>query len=140
MFVKEEIVESLCLDAGERRVKRAKEYLEQRRVQINEVKYENKDDFEVHAKVRGTENYYTHLIVRKGEIEDLICSCRDYEKNRSRFLYHYNGRRNKPALYLWRYGHLRPVRICLLQRGRRPDKATALYTDGECYATGKHLL
>ena len=82
MFVKEEIVESLCLDAGERRVKRAKEYLEQKRVRINEVKYENKDDFEVHAKVRGTENYYTHLIVRKGEIEDLICSCRDYEKNR----------------------------------------------------------
>ena len=29
MFVKEEIIESLCLDAGEHRVKRAKEYLEQ---------------------------------------------------------------------------------------------------------------
>ena len=82
MFVKEEIIESLCLDAGEHRVKRAKEYLEQKRVQINEINYENEDDFEVHAKVRGTENYYTHLIIKKGEIEDLICSCKDYEKYR----------------------------------------------------------
>lgn len=82
MFLKGEIIESLCLDAGEHRVKRAKEYLEQKRVQINEVKYENENDFEVHAKVRGTENYYTHIIVKKGELDDLICSCRDYEKNR----------------------------------------------------------
>ena len=82
MFVKEEIVESLCLDAGEHRVKRAKEYLEQARVQINEIQYQSENEFEVHAKVRGTENYYTHIIIKKGEIEDLICSCRDYEKHR----------------------------------------------------------
>ena len=82
MFVKKEIIESLCLDAGEHRVKRAKEYLEQARVQINEIEYENENEFEVHAKVRGTENYYTHIIVKKGEIEDLICSCKDYQKNR----------------------------------------------------------
>ena len=82
MFVKEEIVESLCFDAGEHKVTRAKEYLEQARVQINEIQYENENEFQVHAKVRGTENYYTHLIVRKGEIEDLICSCKDYGKNR----------------------------------------------------------
>ena len=82
MFVKEEIVESLCLDAGEHRVKRAKEYLEQSRVQINEINYENEDEFEVHAKVRGTENYYTHITIKKGEIEDLVCSCKDYEKHR----------------------------------------------------------
>lgn len=82
MFVKEEILESLCLDAGEHRVKRAKEYLEQARVQLNEIGYENQDEFEVHAKVRGTENYYTHITVRKGEIEDLVCSCKDYEKYR----------------------------------------------------------
>ena len=82
MFIKEEIIESLCLDAGEHRVKRAKEYLEQGRVQITEKKYENENEFEVHAKVRGTENYYTHVIIRKGEIEDLICSCKDYQKNR----------------------------------------------------------
>ena len=82
MFIKEEIIESLCLDAGEHRVKRAKEYLEQGRVQITEKKYENENEFEVHAKVRGTENYYTHIIIRKGEIEDLICSCKDYQKNR----------------------------------------------------------
>ena len=82
MFIKEEIIESLCLDAGEHRVKRAKEYLEQGRVQITEKKYENENEFEVHAKVRGTENYYTHVIIRKGEVEDLICSCKDYQKNR----------------------------------------------------------
>ena len=82
MFIKEEIIESLCLDAGEHRVKRAKEYLEQGRVQITEKKYEDENEFEVHAKVRGTENYYTHVIIRKGEIEDLICSCKDYQKNR----------------------------------------------------------
>ena len=82
MFVKEEIIESLCLDAGEHRVKRAKEYLEQSRVQINDINYENEDEFEVHAKVRGTENYYTRVTVKKGEIEDLVCSCKDYEKNR----------------------------------------------------------
>ncbi len=82
MFVKEEIIESLCLDAGEHRVKRAKEYLEQARVQINEINYENENEFEVHAKVRGTENYYTHIFIQKGEIEDLICSCKDYQKHR----------------------------------------------------------
>lgn len=82
MFVKEQIIESLCLNAGEHRVKRAKEYLEQARVQINEFQYENEDEFQVHAKVRGTENYYTHIVVKKGEIEDLVCSCKDYQKNR----------------------------------------------------------
>ena len=82
MFVKEEIIESLCLDAGEHRVRRAKEYLEQARVQLNEIQYENENEFEVHAKVRGTENYYTHITIQKGEIQDLTCSCRDYEKHR----------------------------------------------------------
>jgi SNF2 family DNA or RNA helicase len=82
MFVKEGIVESLCVDAGEHRVKRAKEYLEQSRVQISEIKYEDENEFQLHAKVRGTENYYTHIFVQKGEIEDLICSCKDYQKHR----------------------------------------------------------
>ena len=82
MVVKEEILESLLLDAGESRVKKAKEYIEQGRVQINEIQYENADEFEVHAKVRGTENYYTHVTIKKGEVEDVICSCEDYRKNR----------------------------------------------------------
>jgi len=82
MFVKQEIIESLCLDAGEHKVKRAKEYLEQKRVKINDIKYENQDEFEVHAQVRGTENYYTYIVIKKGEIQDLRCSCKDYIKSR----------------------------------------------------------
>ena len=82
MFVKEEIIESLCLDAGEHKVKRAKEYLEQARVQITETHYESENEFQVHAKVRGTENYYTHITIKKGEIEDLRCSCKQYLKSR----------------------------------------------------------
>ncbi len=79
MFVKDEILESLCLDAGEKRTQKAQNYIQERKVKLQEIAYEDENNFEVDAIVNGVENYHTHIQISKGEIEDLRCTCIDYQ-------------------------------------------------------------
>ena len=78
MLVNENIIEELCLDAGSTRTQKAKKYQMQGKVLITKVEYENKDNFELHARVFGTEQYDTYVEVKNGEVEEISCDCPDY--------------------------------------------------------------
>ena len=80
MLVNSEIIEELCMDAGEERTEKAKKYKNEGRVEINKVEYENKNNFEVSALVYGKEKYNTFISVKQGEIDDILCNCPDYER------------------------------------------------------------
>ena len=79
MLVNPQIIEELCIDAGETRTQKAKKYKNEGRVEISKVEYQNKNNFEVSALVYGNERYHTYISVKDGEIDDIICDCPDYE-------------------------------------------------------------
>ena len=78
MQIANKIIEELIKDAGKARETKARIYKNQRRVEITKVEYEDKNNFEVSALVSGNEVYNTYIEVKKGEIEDISCTCQDY--------------------------------------------------------------
>ena len=81
MIVNPEILKELRTSAGNEREEKAEEYVDDKKVKITKVTYENKNNFEIRSKVRGKEVYDVHIKVEKGEIEDVSCNCEDYHKN-----------------------------------------------------------
>lgn len=81
MIVNPEILKELRTSAGNSREEKAEEYVDDKKVKITKVIYENKNNFEIRSKVRGKEVYDVHIKVEKGEIEDVSCNCEDYYKN-----------------------------------------------------------
>ena len=81
MIVNPEILKELRTSAGNTREEKAEEYVDDKKVKITKVTYEDKNNFEIRSKVRGTEIYDVHIKVEKGEIEDVSCNCEDYYKN-----------------------------------------------------------
>ena len=81
MQINPEIIEELILDAGEARAKKARNYKQAKKVIITETKYEDQNNFEIKAEVYGTETYNTYIEVKKGEIEDITCTCQDYQQH-----------------------------------------------------------
>ena len=81
-MVNPELLEDLCYDAGTTRKEKAMEYVAKKRVNITKVIYEDSKNFELKAKVRGTgNNYDVYIKVQNNELEDLKCTCPDYQKN-----------------------------------------------------------
>ena len=78
MLVNENILEQLCMDAGNARTQKAQKYQMQGQVVITKVNYENENNFELHAKVFGTDEYKTYVDVENGEINQIECNCPDY--------------------------------------------------------------
>lgn len=79
MIVNSEILNELRDGAGSVREQRAEDYVESKRVNIKKVIYEDSNNFEIRAKVRGNEdNYDVHIQAKRGEIEDISCNCEDY--------------------------------------------------------------
>ena len=78
MIVNPEILKELRTSAGKSREERAEEYVDDKKVKITKVIYENKNNFEIRSKVRDKEVYDVHVKVEKGEIEDVSCDCPDY--------------------------------------------------------------
>ena len=78
MLVNENIIEQLCIDAGSTRAEKAKKYQTQGKVVITKLEYEDENNFELHAKVFGTEQYDTYVEVKNGEVEEISCDCPDY--------------------------------------------------------------
>lgn len=81
MIVNPEILKELRTSAGNTREEKAEGYVDSKKVKITKVTYEDKNNFEIHSKVRGGEIYDVHIKVEKGEIEDVSCNCEDYHKN-----------------------------------------------------------
>ena len=78
MLIKDEILNNLFIDAGEKRVQKARMYKKLDRVNITNVDYIDNMNFEIKAIVVGTEKYNTYINIRNGEVEDITCNCQDY--------------------------------------------------------------
>ncbi len=79
MIVNKNVLEELYTSAGQARAQKAKEYIEQKRVNIKKVIYENDNNFEIRSQVKGKQSiYHVHIQVVKGEIELVRCTCEDY--------------------------------------------------------------
>ena len=80
MIISNDILEELKESAGESRNEKASNIVKNNKVKITKVTYENKNNFSVHAKVKGNlDDYDTYIEAKSGEIENLSCTCPDYE-------------------------------------------------------------
>ena len=80
MIVRDELLEELKQTAGYARCEKAKQFVDAGKVIITKTAYENRDNFSIHAKVKGNQaDYQTYIEVKNGEIEYLSCTCPDYE-------------------------------------------------------------
>ena len=80
MLINSQIITNLCLDAGVLRTQKAKQYKNQGRVEITNVEYEDKNNFEVSALVNGTQKYHTYIQVKMGEVNNIVCDCPEYKR------------------------------------------------------------
>ena len=79
MLVNQKLSQGIYDDAGKERLQRAKRYVFDSRVEIREVIYDNKDNFEVIGQVNGNyDDYETRIRVANGELEEATCECEDY--------------------------------------------------------------
>ena len=81
MQINEKLAEELYDDAGSDRLEIAKRYVNQGRVDIKKVSYDNPNNFEISAEVDGNyKDYITKIKVENGELEIAECECPDYYK------------------------------------------------------------
>ena len=79
MQVNSKLAEELYKDVGTERLEKAKKIVNERRVEIKKVNYENQNNFEVSADVEGNyDDYTTKIKVKNGELEVAECECQDY--------------------------------------------------------------
>lgn len=79
MIINPEIIKELTLSSGEEDIIQAENYIEQRRINIKKVIYEDKNNFEIRSKVKSENNIYNvHIKVNNGEIEDISCDCQEH--------------------------------------------------------------
>lgn len=81
MQVNSDVMAELILDAGQERAERAKNYTKKGKVSITDIDYYDENNFELKAKVFGNEIYSTYVLIEKGEVEDISCTCPDYAKH-----------------------------------------------------------
>ena len=82
MIVNEGIFKELCESAGEERKEKAQDFVKQRKVNIKKVIYEDENNFEIRSNIRDINGVYdTHIQLALGEIQDLSCTCEDYNNH-----------------------------------------------------------
>ena len=80
MIVNDEVLHELEISAGDKRAEKAHDIKSNNNVKITKVNYENSNNFSIHAEVKGkNDTYHTYIEVKNGEIENLNCTCPDYE-------------------------------------------------------------
>lgn len=80
MLINQTVTKELYNDAGEGRLSRAKEYVKQRRVEIEQIDYDNMNNFSVSSLVDGNyDEYKVYISVRNGELDNITCECEDYK-------------------------------------------------------------
>ena len=80
MQINENLSEEIFEDAGTARVLRAKQYVKEGRVDIQNIQYYDKNNFKVKALIEGHigNQYEVEIKVDKGELEKASCECDDY--------------------------------------------------------------
>ena len=79
MRINQRLAEELYKDVGIDRLERAKKYVNQGRVEIKKVLYDDQNNFEILAEIDGNyDDYITKIKVANGELEIAECQCQDY--------------------------------------------------------------
>ena len=79
MIINPEILKELQISAGGDRKQKAEEYVDQKKINITKVIYDDPNNFEIKSKVLGNYDIYNvHIQIIKGEIENIECTCPDY--------------------------------------------------------------
>lgn len=80
MFINQTITNELYNGTSEERLQRAKEYVKQRRIQIESIYYENMNNLSITSLVYGrNDEYKVHIEIKNGELDSLKCECADYK-------------------------------------------------------------
>lgn len=80
MVINDEILEELKNSATEEDLNNAKNIMREDSITVTKVTYTDKNNFSVRADVQGKlGTYNTYLSCQNGEIDDLRCTCPDYE-------------------------------------------------------------
>lgn len=82
MYINQRIVREIYEEAGIERLSRARKYVKEKRVDIEEISYEDRNNFWMRAEVEGNYDYYkVKVSVKNGELEQAECECEDYHKH-----------------------------------------------------------
>ena len=80
MVIEKSILDELRNSTTFEDVEKAKNLINKQAITITKVTYTNKDNFSIHADVKGKHGFYnTYIRCKDGEIEDLRCTCPEYE-------------------------------------------------------------
>lgn len=81
MYINQRIVTEMYEEAGIERLSRARRYVIEKRVDIEEILYEDRNNFYIRAEIEGNYDYYNVKIgVKNGELQQAECECEDYHK------------------------------------------------------------
>lgn len=79
MYINQDIANEIYKEAGPDRLARATSYVKDKRVSIENIYYENSNNFSVTAEVEGKDDdYKVKISVKDGELEKTTCECQDY--------------------------------------------------------------
>lgn len=80
MVIKDVILDELKSAASQEDREQAEEIVRNRSVTITKVTYHDESNFSIHGVVKGHHgDYDTYISAKDGEIDDLRCTCPDYE-------------------------------------------------------------
>ena len=83
MLINKMILDNLYQDAGKDNIEKIEKYNKNIKIDIKEFNYEDDCNFEVRAVVVDKEKYNVYIEVKDGEIEDIVCNCKEYYKTYS---------------------------------------------------------
>ena len=79
MQVNSQLADEIYNDVGSMRLEKAKRIVNEGKVEIKKVDYENPNNFEISAEVEGNYDYYnTRIKVEDAELQMAECECQDY--------------------------------------------------------------
>ncbi|NLC87624.1 MAG: DEAD/DEAH box helicase [Clostridiaceae bacterium] len=82
MIVDSDILKELCNSTGDQLKEKAEKHIEQKKINITKVIYENLKKFEIRSKVNDKGNIHNvYIKIEQGEIENLTCDCEEYNNN-----------------------------------------------------------
>lgn len=84
MIVDEMLLKDLYSESSEEKITKAKKIVEDRRVNITKVIYDIDQILKFHSNISGSQNVYdVYIKVVKMRIENLRCTCAEYEDSYS---------------------------------------------------------
>ena len=79
MQVNSQLADEIYNDVGSMRLEKAKRIVNEGKVEIKKVDYENPNNFEISAEVEGNYDFYnTRIKVENAELQIAECECQDY--------------------------------------------------------------